>query len=63
LRLPDNLDLPTLKDSRVKVVVPVRNGPDHLLSREQQDNLRKIGRGESQNVTFCGKQTSASLRR
>jgi hypothetical protein len=63
LRLPGNLDLLTLKDSRVKVVVPVHNGPDHLLSREQQDNLRKIGRGESQNVKFCGKQTSASLRR
>ena len=40
LRLPDNLDLVTLKDSRVKVVVTVPNGPDHLLSREQQDNLR-----------------------
>ena len=41
LRLPDNLDLVTLKDSRVKVVVTVPNGPDHLLSREQQDNLRQ----------------------
>jgi hypothetical protein len=41
LRLPDNLDLVTLKDSRVKVVVTVPNGPDHLLSREQQDNLRE----------------------
>ena len=41
LRLPDNLDLLTLKDSRVKVVVTVPNGPDHLLSREQQDNLRE----------------------
>jgi exonuclease SbcD len=41
LRLPDNLDLITLKDSRVKVVVTVPNGPDHLLSREQQDNLRE----------------------
>ena len=40
LRLPDNLDLVTLKDSRVKVVVTVPNGPDHLLSREQQDVLR-----------------------
>ena len=40
LRLPDNLDLVTLKDSRVKVVVTVPNGPDHLLSREQQENLR-----------------------
>jgi hypothetical protein len=41
LRLPDNLDLVTLKDSRVKVVVTVPNGPDRLLSREQQDNLRE----------------------
>jgi DNA repair exonuclease SbcCD nuclease subunit len=41
LRLPDNLNLLTLKDSRVKVVVTVPNGPDHLLSREQQDNLRE----------------------
>jgi exonuclease SbcD len=41
LRLPDNLDLLTLKDSRVKVVVTVPNGSDHLLSREQQDNLRE----------------------
>jgi DNA repair exonuclease SbcCD nuclease subunit len=41
LRLPDNLDPLTLKDSRVKVVVTVPNGPDHLLSREQQDNLRE----------------------
>jgi DNA repair exonuclease SbcCD nuclease subunit len=41
LRLPDKLDLDTLKDSRVKVVVTVPNGPDHLLSREQQDNLRE----------------------
>jgi DNA repair exonuclease SbcCD nuclease subunit len=41
LRLPDNLDPPTLKDSRVKVVVTVPNGPDHLLSREQQENLRE----------------------
>jgi len=41
LRLPDNLDLVTLKDSRVKVVVTVPNGPDHLLSREQQDDLRE----------------------
>jgi DNA repair exonuclease SbcCD nuclease subunit len=40
LRLPDNFDLVTLKDSRVKVVVTVPNGPDHLLSREQQENLR-----------------------
>ena len=41
LRLPDNLDVVTLKDSRVKVVVTVSNGPDHLLSREQQENLRE----------------------
>ena len=40
-RLPDNLDLITLKDSRVKVVVTVPNGPDRLLSREQQENLRE----------------------
>jgi|SRR5271157_3010260 len=41
LRLPDNLDPLTLKDSRVKVVVTVPNGPDHLLSREQQEKLRE----------------------
>src|ERR1039458_8897468 len=41
LRLPDNLELVTLKDSRVKVVVTVPNGPNHLLSREQQENLRE----------------------
>jgi DNA repair exonuclease SbcCD nuclease subunit len=41
LRLPDNLDPLTLKDSRVKVVVSVPNGPDHLLSREQQEKLRE----------------------
>ena len=41
LRLSDNLDLVTLKDSRVKVVVTVPNGPDRLLSREQQENLRE----------------------
>jgi DNA repair exonuclease SbcCD nuclease subunit len=41
LRLPDNLDVVTLKDSRVKVVVTVPNGPDNLLSREQQDVLRE----------------------
>jgi DNA repair exonuclease SbcCD nuclease subunit len=41
LRLPHNLDLVTLKGSRVKVAVTVPNGPDHLLSREQQDNLRE----------------------
>jgi DNA repair exonuclease SbcCD nuclease subunit len=41
LRLPDNLDSLTLKDSRVKVVVAVPNGPDHVLSRDQQENLRE----------------------
>jgi DNA repair exonuclease SbcCD nuclease subunit len=41
LRLPDNLDPLTLKDSRVKVVVRVPNAPDHLLSREQQEDLRE----------------------
>ena len=41
LRLSDNLDLATLKDSRVKVVVTVPNGPDRQLSREQQENLRE----------------------
>ena len=41
LRLPDSLDTLTLKDSRVKVVVTVPNGPDHLLSREQQGVLRE----------------------
>jgi DNA repair exonuclease SbcCD nuclease subunit len=41
LRLPDNLDPLTLKDSRVKLVVTVPNGPDHLLTREQQENLRE----------------------
>jgi DNA repair exonuclease SbcCD nuclease subunit len=41
LRLPDNLDLLTLKDSRVKVLVTVPNGPDHPLSREQQEDLRE----------------------
>jgi len=41
LRLPDNLDQASLKDSRVKVVVTVPNGPDCLLSREQQENLRE----------------------
>jgi exonuclease SbcD len=41
LRLSGNLELHTLKDSRVKVVVTVPNGPDRLLSREQQENLRE----------------------
>jgi hypothetical protein len=39
LRLSDNLDLATLKDSRVKVMVEVPYGPDRELSREQQENL------------------------
>jgi len=30
-----------LKDSRVKVVVTVPNGPSRLLSREQQEDLRE----------------------
>ncbi len=51
LRLPDNLDPLILKDSRVKVVVTVPNGPDHLLSREQQDNLR-----EKLLAAFAGKE-------
>jgi hypothetical protein len=41
LQLHDNLDPLTLKDSRVKVVVTVPNGPDRLLRREQQANLRE----------------------
>ncbi len=41
LRLPKDLDPVALKDSRVKVVVRVPNGPDHLLSREQQENLKE----------------------
>jgi DNA repair exonuclease SbcCD nuclease subunit len=41
LQLPEHLDLPTLKDCRVKVVVTVANGSDRLLSREQQENLRE----------------------
>jgi DNA repair exonuclease SbcCD nuclease subunit len=41
LRLPKDLDPGALKDSRVKVVVRVPNGPDRLLSREQQDNLKE----------------------
>ena len=41
LRLPDKLDPLTLKDSRVKVVVTVPYGPDHLLNREQQDILKE----------------------
>lgn len=41
LRLPDDVDPARLKDSRVKVVVTVPNGPDRFLSREQQENLRE----------------------
>jgi len=41
LRLPEHVDLNTLRDSRVKVVVKVPNGPDRLLSREQQADLRE----------------------
>ena len=41
LRLPDNLDPLTLKDSRVKVVVTVPNGPHQRLTRDQQENLRE----------------------
>jgi DNA repair exonuclease SbcCD nuclease subunit len=40
LRLPDHVDMRTLKDTRVKVVVKVPNGPNHLLNREQQEDLR-----------------------
>ena len=60
LRLPDNLDPLTLKDSRVKVVVTVPNGPDRLLSREQQENLREklLGcqprRTEGEDRARCG---------
>ena len=41
LRLPEDLDPNTLKDSRVKVLVRVPNGPERLLSREQQENLKE----------------------
>jgi DNA repair exonuclease SbcCD nuclease subunit len=41
LRLPEHFDPLSLKDSRVKVVVTVPSGPDRLLSREQQENLRE----------------------
>lgn len=39
LRQPHDLDTLTLKDSRVKVVVSVPNGPENLLRFEQRDNL------------------------
>ena len=41
LRLPERLDLVDLKDARVKVVVRVPNGPQRLLTREEQENLRE----------------------
>ena len=41
LRLPGDLDLSTLRDSRVKVVVRVPAGPDRLLGREQQEIMRE----------------------
>lgn len=41
LRLPERLDLLTLKDARVKVVVRVPNGPDRILSRGQRENFRE----------------------
>jgi len=41
LRLPERLDLVDLKDARVKVVVRVPKGPECLLSREEQENLRE----------------------
>ena len=41
LQLPANLDPATLKGSRVKVVVKLPNGPDSLMTREHQENLRE----------------------
>jgi DNA repair exonuclease SbcCD nuclease subunit len=41
LELPDTFDPSTLKDSRVKIVVRVKNGPDGLLGREQRENLKE----------------------
>jgi DNA repair exonuclease SbcCD nuclease subunit len=41
LRLPEDLEPLALKGARVKVVVKVPNGPDRLLTREQQENLRE----------------------
>lgn len=41
LRLSEDFDPLTFKDSRVKVVVRVPNGPDRLFSREQQENLKE----------------------
>jgi DNA repair exonuclease SbcCD nuclease subunit len=41
LQLPAEVDLNSLKDARVKVVVRVPKGPNGQLSREQQENLRE----------------------
>ena len=41
LRLPEQVDLNSLKGARVKVVVRVPEGPDRQLSREQQENLKE----------------------
>src|SRR6266581_7883451 len=41
LRLPEPLDLVELKDARVKVIVRVPKGPEHLLSREEQEHLKE----------------------
>src|SRR5436309_11013769 len=41
LHIPERLDLVRLKDARVKIVVRVPKGPERLLSREEQENLRE----------------------
>ena len=41
LKLPEHLDPVHLRDARVKVVVTAPNGPDQLLTREQQEKLRE----------------------
>jgi len=41
LRLPGGANFLNLEDARVKVVVRIPKGPDHQLSREQQENLRE----------------------
>ena len=41
LCLPDGLDLVEFKNARIKVVVRVPKGPERLLSREEQENLRE----------------------
>jgi len=41
LRLPEGANLLNLEGARVKVVVTIPKGPDRLLSREQQENLRE----------------------